>query len=116
MSGEGCLNSYTGRFRIAYLADQYYIRVKAEYRPQATGKSYTSLRINLNLINFLKPILSRVLDGNYIPALGIKVIDGSIQGGSLASAGRPANQNHSVRNLEHFFELLQAIGQKPKLG
>lgn len=47
---------------IAYLTHQYYIGVKTQYGPESIGKSKTSPRINLNLINALEPILYRVFN------------------------------------------------------
>jgi hypothetical protein len=51
--GQGCLGSYVGRLGIAYLADQYHIRVKTEYGPQAAGKGNAGLVVDLNLVDIL---------------------------------------------------------------
>ena len=67
MPGESRLCCDIGCFRVADLANQYYVRIESQYRPQSAGERKPGPRVDLDLINQRESIFNRVFYSNDIP-------------------------------------------------
>src|SRR5216684_717438 len=89
VTGQRRLHGDLSGLAIADLADQDDVRVLAQNRPQAVGKTDVGQLVDLALVDVLKGVLDRVLDRHDVADLLIELVNRRVKGGRLAAAGWP---------------------------
>ena len=101
MPGERRLHGDLGRLAIADLSDQDDVGILAQDRPQPVGEADVGQFVDLALVDVVERVLDGVFDGHDVAGLLVELVDGRVQGGRLAAAGRPRDDHHSVRRAQH---------------
>ena len=101
VAGQRRLHGDLGGLAVADLADHDDVRVLAQDRPQAGGKGQADLRVDLDLADPGKLVLDRVLDRDDVLLPAVEPGEGGVEGGRLARAGRPGDQEDAVALLDH---------------
>src|ERR1700724_1226322 len=72
--------------------------------PQAVGEADVGQLVDLTLVDVVERVLDRVLDGHDVAHLLIELVNRRVEGGRLAAASRPRNDDHSVGRVQHSVE------------
>ena len=97
MPGHRRLHGMGGGFVVADLADHDDVRVLAQDVAQNGGEGDVDERLDGDLVELLVDHLHRVLDGDDVLLRGGDLLQGRIEGGRLAAAGRAGHQDDAVR-------------------
>src|SRR5262249_5694660 len=102
MPGEGSLHGNLRGFQIPDFSHQDLVRVLPQNRSQRRGKGYTNLRVDRHLDDAVHVIFDRVFSGDDLLRDLVELIEGRIQGGGLARAGRPGDQDDAIGLANQF--------------
>src|SRR5216684_127995 len=97
VAGERGLDGDLSGFLVADFADHDLVRVVAQDGAQTAGEGEAFFLVDGNLGDATQLVFDRVLDGNDFVFVGLDLVDGRVEGGCFARAGRSGNQHHAVR-------------------
>src|SRR5216683_914695 len=89
VTGQRRLHGDLSGLAIPDLTDQDDVRILAQNRAQAVGKTDVGQLVDLALVDVVKGVLDRVLDRHDVADLLIELMNGGVKGGRLAAAGWP---------------------------
>src|SRR5437016_632808 len=119
MSCQSRTDRDIGSFKIANLSDHDDVRTLPHDVAQPCGKRETDLRIHVYLIDAVHLILDRILDCNDLANRTINALQGAIERGALAAAGRPRDEKYPMGLRGHLADLFVQIvweTQAPKIN
>lgn len=109
VAGEGRLDGDAAGFQVADFTDHDHVRVLAHDGAQRAGEVEADGRFHLDLVDALKLVFHRVFHGDDLALGGIEPRQRGVQGGGLARAGGPGDEQDTVGPFEHFEEGFQAL-------
>ena len=106
------LDGNLGSFNIANFSYHNDIRVLPENVAKTIGKGKIYLGLYLHLSNAGQLILNGVLHGEYVSFFAIKLVDGCVESGGLAAAGRTGEQDYAMWNFNKITEAVEHLRAK----
>ncbi len=106
MAGERRLHRDLGGLSVADLTHHDHVRVLAQNGPQDGGERETCLGVHGHLGHTGELILYRIFHGDDLDAGCVDPLERGVEGGGLAGAGRPGDQDDAVGAGD---ELLEAV-------
>ena len=100
MAGQRSLHRDLRGFQVADFADHHHIRILAQDRAQTACEGHVDLGVDLGLTDAVDVVFDRVLDRHDVAAAVVEYLQGRVQRGALARAGRPGDQHDSVGALD----------------
>ncbi len=105
------LHGDLGRLLIADFADQDDVGGLPQHGPDDAGEVEADLVLHLDLVDAGQVILDRVLGGDDLSIRPVQFVQGGVEGGGLARAGRPRDQEDAVGAFD---DLLEAACSRPR--
>ena len=126
VAGHGRLHGDVGGLLVADLADHDDVGVEAQERAQGRGEiellvvAELHVRVDRDLDDAVEVVLDRVLGGQDLDVGAVDVVEGRVEGGGLARAGRAADQDQAevllaADALQQAQELVQGVGHEAHL-
>ena len=106
MPGQRRLDRNLRGFNITNFADHYHIRILAQNCAQATRKAHVHFGVDLGLTNAVNVVLDRIFDRQNIARGVIQTQQTGIQRRGFARAGRPGDQENSMRPVDQIVNAL----------
>src|SRR5215469_8110029 len=97
VAGQRRLNGDLRRFLVADFADHDFVGVVAQNGTQPAGKRQALLFVDGNLGNTSELVFDGVFNRHNFVFVRLNLVNGRIQCGGLAGAGRSRNEHHPVR-------------------
>src|SRR2546428_462059 len=114
--GQGRPDRDLSRLLVAHLADEDDVGVVAQERAEGRGEGAADLVADLDLRRARQLVLHGVLDGHDVPLLRVERVERRVEGGGLARAGRPGDDDQAVRRADRLLEVPQRGRLEPELG
>lgn len=112
MASQGRLDGDVGSLLVADFANEDDIRILPDNGAQPPGKGQSGRGVDLDLVDPVKLVFHRVLDGDDLPVRRVDIVECGIERSRLAAAGRPGDKDDAVGLPDEPVELLQfAIGK-----
>ena len=112
VSSERGLNGYLSCFAIANFSHHNDVGVLTENRAQTVGKGQIDARVHLDLPNTIELVLDGVFHGDDIYLGRVDALEGAIEGGRFATAGRSSDQDNAMRAVHKAVIDLEEIARK----
>src|SRR5580704_2962037 len=96
VAGKRGLNGDLRGLLVANFADHDLVRVVPQNRTQSAREGQSLFLVHRNLRDAAKLIFDGVFDGDDLVFVALDLVDGGVERGGLARAGRPRNQHHAV--------------------
>ena len=112
VSSERGLNGYLSCFAIANFSHHNDVGVLTENRSQTVGKGQIDARVHLDLPNTIELVLDGVFHGDDIYRGRVDALEGAIEGGRFATAGRSSDQDNAMRAVDKAVIDLEEIARK----
>ena len=109
MAGKGRFDGDLGRFEVPDLTYHQDVRIGAQDASKSRSEGESGLRVCLDLVDALHPVLDRILHGYDVLLWGVEFVECSVEGGRLAATSRSRDQNHPVRPTEDLLVTLEGI-------
>ena len=106
--GERRLHGDLGRFQVADLADQDHVRVLPQDGPQAGGEGDVDVGVDRALDDAVDVVLDRVFGGDDLVGDVVQLVEGGVERGGLAGAGRAGDQDDAVGLVDQLAERRRA--------
>ena len=116
MAGERRLYRHFGGFKVAYLTHHDDIRVLAQQRSHAVGKTQPDVLLNLHLIEYRFYHFDRIFHRADIYFRCGYLLQRGIKRGRLAGAGRAGHQNDAVRLVSPVVPQRSLFTREAKVG
>ena len=100
VAGLGSLEGDLGGLGIPNLAHHHDVRVLAQDRTQARGKSHPRLVRHGHLIDPFQPVLDGILDRDDVRGFGPHEVQRRVQRRRLGAPGRSRHQHDALRTLQ----------------
>ena len=116
-SDERGADGDVGRLAIADLANHDDVRVLPKERSQSAGEVDARRRIHRDLRDARKRVLDGIFDGrdvDHVLPLGAEARKNRVERRRLSGAGRPCDEDHSVRTRDVAQHDLVAVGREPQ--
>ena len=107
VSGQRRLHGDERGLLVADLSHHDDVRVLAQDVLQHLGETQSDGFADRVLVDVVELVFDRILDRDDVLFDAVQIIDGGVQRGGLAAAGRAADQDQSVAAAEQFLEQLQ---------
>src|SRR5712691_2957319 len=102
-----------GGFVVANLTDQDHVRVVTQDAPQAGGERQADLWMHVNLADAVHVVFDGVFHRDDLQRRVFDLVQGTVQRGRFAAAGRAGDQHDAVRHRDQFLERLLDVWRHP---
>ena len=111
VSSQRSLDGDLGRFVVADFADEDDVGGLPQHGPDDAREVEADVVLDLHLVDAGQVVLDRVLGGDDLPVRPVQLVQGGVQRGRLAGAGRTGDEEDAVGPLD---DLLEAAGSLPR--
>ena len=100
VAGERRLDTDARRFLVADFADHDHVRILPQHAPQRAGECQTDCFMHVGLIDHVELIFDWIFNRHNIQLGAAQKLQGRVERGGFAAAGRAGDQHQPVRLLQ----------------
>ena len=100
VSRQRRLDGDLGRLLVADFADEDDVRGLPQHGADDAGEVQADLVLHLDLVDAGQVVLDRILGRDDLPVRPVQLVQGGVERGRLAGAGRPGDQEDAVGPLD----------------